>query len=46
MNRPLKLSFENDFYHITPSCNYFSQKEGFFKTFVVLVSKRRKIEKD
>jgi hypothetical protein len=27
-------------------CNYFLKKEGFFRTFVVLVLRCRKIEKD
>jgi len=46
MTEPIKLSFENAFYHITHLATIFLKKEGFFKTFVVLVLRCRKIEKD
>ena len=46
MTEPLKLSFGNAFYHITHLATIFYKKEGFFKSFVVLVLKCRKIEKD
>ena len=46
MTEPLKLSFENALYHIAHLATIFYKIEGFYKPFVVLILRCRKIGKD